>query len=328
MRLRTVLVALGCCAGLTACAASAPKGPNVSVTPPAVGHPQPPSSAEAALSRDAFSPYAALGQSSNDGLAPGQSNYALGQACMSDAGYPNSTAGVPFSISAGPANLAFAQPWGNWGYLSGAEAQQYGFMAPPGNALTELGIDAPPANPGNLSAAEQSAAGKCGTIVQSFTTRIDAGPLATLETLTNDIVNAVSRDAAVKQATRAWSVCMTRNGYRFGAPGNVFFTELNAMHGGQRSISPTEPVSPAARQAQLTAAVTDANCTQSADLAGIYFAVLASYEQQIVNANQQELTAAVHRFRTEYQQESRRLPTLLRTAKATPFRGPKSRDVG
>jgi hypothetical protein len=323
MRLRTVLVALGCCAGLTACAASAPKGPNVSVTPPAVGHPQPPSSAEAALSRDAFSPYAALGQSSNDGLAPGQSNYALGQACMSDAGYPNSTAGVPFSISAGPANLAFAQPWGNWGYLSGAEAQQYGFMAPPGNALTELGIDAPPANPGNLSAAEQSAAGKCGTIVQSFTTRIDAGPLATLETLTTDIVNAVNRDAAVKKATRTWSVCMTRNGYKFGAPGSVFFTELNAMHGGQRPIGSASPVSGPAQRAQLTVAVTDASCSQSADLTGIYFAVLASYEQQIVNANQQELTAVVHRFRAEYERELRRLPDLLKTAKAMPFRAPK-----
>jgi hypothetical protein len=323
MRLRTVLVVLGCCAGLTACAASATQGPNVTVTPPAVGHPQPPSSAEAALSRDAFSPYAALGQSSNDGLAPGQSNFALGQACMSDAGYPDTTSGVPFSISAGPANLAFAQPWGNWGYLGGAEAQQYGFMVPPGNALAELGIDVTPAAPTTLPAAQQTAAGQCGTILQAFTTKIDAGPLATVEALTNDIVNAVNRDAAVKKATRTWTACMTRNGYKFGSPGTVFFTELNAMHGGQRPTGSSDPVSAAARQAQLTAAVTDANCSQSADLTGIYFAVLASYEQQIVNANQQELTAVVHRFRTEYEQELRRLPALLKTAKAIPFRSPR-----
>ncbi len=45
-------------------------------------------------------------------------------------------------------------------------------------------------------------------------------------------------------------------------------------------------MSPAANQAQIAAAVTDATCTESADLAGIYFAVQASYEQQIVNANQ------------------------------------------
>ena len=49
-------------------------------------------------------------------------------------------------------------------------------------------------------------------------------------------------------------------------------------------------MSPAANQAQIAAAVTDATCTESADLAGIYFAVQASYEQQIVNANQQRST--------------------------------------
>ena len=41
-------------------------------------------------------------------------------------------------------------------------------------------------------------------------------------------------------------------------------------------------MSAAANQAQIAAAVTDANCTQSTDLAGIYFAVQASYEQQLV----------------------------------------------
>ena len=44
-------------------------------------------------------------------------------------------------------------------------------------------------------------------------------------------------------------------------------------------------MSAAANQAQIAAAVTDADCTDSTDLAGIYFAVQASYEQQIVNAN-------------------------------------------
>ena len=41
---------------------------------------------------------------------------------------------------------------------------------------------------------------------------------------------------------------------------------------------------------RLTSRVTDADCTDSTDLAGIYFAVQASYEQQIVNANQQALS--------------------------------------
>jgi hypothetical protein len=40
-------------------------------------------------------------------------------------------------------------------------------------------------------------------------------------------------------------------------------------------------------------ALTDADCTQANDLAGIYFAGQASYEQQVLDANQQALNAAV-----------------------------------
>ena len=112
MRLRTGLL-ICCCAGLAGCTAGAPKGPDVTVSTPSVGRPQPPSSVQAALSRMAFTPYAALGQSDNDGLAPGESSYALSQACLAAAGYPNA-GNVPFAISLGPANLAFPQPWGSW----------------------------------------------------------------------------------------------------------------------------------------------------------------------------------------------------------------------
>ena len=143
MRLRTGLL-ICCCMGLAACTASAPKGPDVAVSTPSVGRPQPPSSVQAALSRMAFTPYAALGQSNNDGLAPNESSYALAQACLNTAGYPG-VGNVPFAVSLGPANLSFAQPWGAWGYLGTAPAQQYGFRAPAGSALSSLGIDANPA---------------------------------------------------------------------------------------------------------------------------------------------------------------------------------------
>ncbi len=73
MRLGTGLL-ICCCMGLAACTASAPKGPDVAVSTPSVGRPQPPASAQAALSRMAFTPYAALGQSNNDGLAPNESS--------------------------------------------------------------------------------------------------------------------------------------------------------------------------------------------------------------------------------------------------------------
>jgi len=322
MRLRTGPL-ICCCAGLAGCTASAPKGPDVTVSTPSVGRPQPPSSVQAALSRMAFTPYAALGLSDSDGLAPGESGYALAGPCMSAAGYPGVTLSdgiVPFAISiGGPGSLAFTQPWGAWGYLGAADARQYGFRVPPGAALTTLGLgEGLSASPPSVPAAEQAAAGKCGTIIQDFSNATQDGALAGIITLSNDIANDVQHDAAVKAATRAWSACMAKNGYRVDQPQALFGQELQAMYGnGPKNIG--APVSASAQQAQIAAAVTDADCTQSSDLAGIYFAVQASYEQQLVNANQQALNAAVKRYRAAYAKELAKLPALLRTAKAQPF---------
>jgi hypothetical protein len=325
MRTRTSLCLLiCCCTALTACTAGAPKGPDATVTTPAVGRPPAPASAQAALSSEAFTPYAALGISNNDGLAPGASQYALTEPCMSAAGYPGITISngiVPFEISlGGPTGLAFNQPWGGWGYLGAAAAQQYGFRVPPGTALTALGLGgALPRNSPSVPAAEQTAANKCGTIMQDFANATQNGALAGIATLSNDIANDVAHDPAVKNASRAWSACMAKNGYTFGQPQSVAGQEFQVMYGGQRSISPSTTVSASANQAQLAAAVTDADCSQSSDLAGIYFAVQASYEKQLVTANQQALNAAVSQYRAAYAKELKKLPALLRTASAQPF---------
>jgi hypothetical protein len=323
MRIRTGLCLLaGCCAALAACTAAAPKGPNATVTTPAVGRPLAPASAQAALSSEPFTPYAALGQSSNDGLAPGESQYALVGPCMNAAGYPGVTATeliVPVGISLG-GGLSFTQPWGGWGYLGSADAQQYGFRVPLGAALTALGYQVTlPIRPPSVPAAEQTAADKCGTIVQDFANATQNGALAGINTLSNDISTDVQHDPAVEAATRAWSACMAKNGYSFDQPRNVFFQEMQAMHGGVQAPFNANQVSPAANQAQIAAAVTDADCTQSSDLAGIYFAVQASYEQQLVTANQQALSTAVSQYRAAYKNELTKLAALLRTAKARPF---------
>jgi hypothetical protein len=330
MRIRISLCLLiGCCAALTACTAALPKGPDATVTTPAVGRPPAPASAQAALSSEAFTPYASLGISSNDGLAPGASQYALAEPCMNAAGYPGVTATdgiVPISIQlGGPTGLAFTQPWGAWGYLGTADAQQSGFRGSPGAALTVLGLGgAFPANSPSVPAAEQAAANKCGTIMQAFANATQKGALAGIITLGNDIGNDVAHDPAVKNATRAWSACMAKNGYSAGQPQDVVNQEWQVMYGGRGSISPTTTVSASANQAQLAAAVTDANCSQSSDLTGIYFAVQASYEKQLVTANQQALNAAVSQYRAAYANELKKLPALLRTAKAQPFRPVKT----
>ena len=210
---------------------------------PDVGRPQPPASVEAALSRDAFSPYAALGESRQ--RRPGAQRVAV----HPGAGLHERRRlrerqrrhRVPMGIRIDTAGLAFAQPWGDWGYLGDAAAQQYGFLAPPGSALTQLGVDFQPTDPTTLPQAEQTAAGKCATIVQNFSTAVQDGPLAGIATLSNDIGSDVQHDPAVKKATRAWSACMSKNGYSFPSPGQVFFSELQTIYGDQGPDQHREP---------------------------------------------------------------------------------------
>src|SRR6201999_3226461 len=152
------------------------------------------------------------------------------------------------------------------------------------------------------------------------------GALAGIATLSNDIATDVQEDAAVKSATQAWTACMARNGYSLGPPGTVFRQEIRNMFGNIHLISPDATVSAAANRAQIATAVTDAACTDSSDLAGIYFAVQASYEQQLVSANQQALTTAAQQYRAAYARELKKLPDLLRTAKATPVSSGKARS--
>lgn len=327
MRIRTgagVLLTGICCATLAACTADASSGPDVTVTDPAVGRPAPPDSVQAALSRMAFTPYAALGLSNNDGLAPGESTDELSSACMSAAGYPGASSGAPLGVAISDAGLSFSQPWGPWGYLGLATAEQYGFLRPAGSALSSLGIDAsdPDTNPDSLPAAEQTAMGKCATIVEDFTNEVGNGPLAGIQTLTNDVYNDVQHDSQVKTATKAWSTCMARNGYSYPDPVTMFKSELRSLSGagpGQSVVVGGTPVSASQNEAQIAMAVADANCTDSLDLAGIYFAVQASYEQQLVSANQQALGAAVQQYRADYQKYVSTLPALLRTATAQPL---------
>jgi hypothetical protein len=300
------------------------------VTTPHVGKPPPPISVDAALAHAPLTPYVLLGTSNNDGLAPNESGYALAGACMTAAGFLNAASHVPMGFRIDP-GLGISMPWGEWGYLGVAQAEQSGFRLEPGAGLADLGIGGPglAGEPSTLSQAEQAALGKCGTIVMNFTDAQGRGSLALIQTLANDVGTDVQHDPAVRNATKAWSACMSRNGFSYTDPGPVFRAAMQDMYGDMHGgISPDTPVSDAANQAQLAMATADANCTQSTDLAGIYFAVQASYEQQLVNANQQALTAAVHRYRTAYQKELRDLTKLLRTARAIPFPGSKVRQAG
>jgi hypothetical protein len=314
MRIRTGLGVLICCfAGLAACTAAAPKGPDTTVTTPSVGRPPPPVSAQAALSSEALTPYFALGAATDDGLAPGETYATLHAACMNDAGYGQYADAVPYPVRANR-GMAFAQAYGPWGYLGTADAAQYGFTVP----TASDSIGAPTNAVSGLPAGAQAAAGKCANILEEFNDAQFATSMAGIETMNDVISTDVVQDPEFKNAMKAWSACMARNGYTSSDADDLALQELDSLglRLTQGSAPPSGPTA-AQNQAQIATAVTDADCTLSSDLAGIYFAVQASYEQQVINANQQALNAAVREYKANYVKELSKLPALLRTTSAS-----------
>jgi hypothetical protein len=315
MRTRTGWSLLICCAVLTACTA-APKGPDANVTTPAVGRPPAPASVAAAMSSEAFTPYAALGAADNDGLAPGDTYDALHTACMNDAGYGQYAAQAPYSVRAN-SGMGFPQAYGPWGYVGTAQAAQEGFMT--GNSLPPQNGNGGPF--GNLPAGAQAAAGKCFNILENFNNAQFAHSLAIVETLNNVISTDVVEDGEFKNAMKRWSACMARNGFSSPDADNFALDELVVLGlratAGQNPGGPPGPPTAAQNKTQIAMAVADADCTLSSDLGGIYFAVQANYEQQFVTANQQALNAGVRQYKAAFAHALKTLPALLQTTSAT-----------
>jgi hypothetical protein len=319
MPLRAALGLVICGLALAACTANAAKGPAATVTTPAVGHPPAPSSVAAAMSSEAFTSYAALGASNNDGLAPGDTYDALHTACMNDAGYGQYAADAPYPARTN-SGLGFPQAYGPWGYVGTALAAEQGFLA--GNE--PITGPAPSGGPfGSLPTAAQAAAGKCFNILENFNNAQFAHSMSIIETLNNYISTDVIQDGEFKKATRVWSACMAKEGFSSPDPSSFWqqaLTNLGLRPGprGQTPPSPPGPPTAAQNKAQIAMAVADANCTLSSDLAGIYFAVQADYEQQFVSANKQALAAGVRQYKAAFAKELKALPALLRTTSATP----------
>jgi hypothetical protein len=322
IRIRTGWGLLICCVVLTACTA-APKGPDATVTTPAVGRPPAPASVAAAMSSEAFTPYAALGAADNDGLAPGDTYDALHTACMNDAGYGQYAAQAPYSVRAN-SGMAFPQAFGPWGYVGTALAAQEGFMAgdslPPQNGNS--GPGAPGGPFGSLPAGAQAAAGKCFNILENFNNAQFAHSLAIVETLNNVISTDVVEDGEIKNAMKRWSACMARNGFSSPDADNFALNELVVLGQrgtlGQNPGGPPGPPTAAQNKTQIAMAVADADCTLTSDLGGLYFAVQANYEQQFVTANQQALSAGVRQYKAAFAHALKTLPALLQTTSATP----------
>ncbi len=319
MRIRTGWGLLACCAVLAACTANAPKGPAATVTTPAVGRPPAPASVAAAMSSEVFTPYAALGAADNDGLAPGDTYDALHTACMNDAGYGQYAADALYPARTNR-GLGFPQAYGPWGYVGTALAAQEGFLVgeggPGGGGPGGGGPFA------SLPTAAQAAAGKCFNILENFNNAQFAHSMSIIETLNNYISTDVVQDGEFRKADRNWSACMAKNGFSSPDAETFWSQALNSIGQGsgpgQSPNGPPGPPTAAQNKAQIAMAVADADCTLSTDLAGIYFAVQANYEQQFVSANQQALNAGVREYKAAFARALKAMPALLQTTSATP----------
>jgi hypothetical protein len=211
--------------------------------------------------------------------------------------------------------MGFPQPFGPWGYIGISLAEQYGFNPPDTGGPDEP--NGPPSPTASMPAGAQAAVGKCFNIVQVFNNAQFATSTAGIETMNNVISDDVINDPDLTRAQRAWSACMARNGYAATQPNTIWNQYQTSPLPGPGASAPSPAPSAAPDRAQVAAAVTDANCTLSTDLGGIYFAIQASYERQFVTANQQALNAAVRQFKANYAKELSNLPALLRTTSAS-----------
>ena len=310
----TAVVAMA--AGVSGCSGGSGSKPAAAVTGPSIsGKPAMAVSVDAALAKEAFTPYAGLGTLVNDGLAPNESLSSLATACITTAGYPAEADAVPIGVVLSE-GLALTEPFGAWGYTGAAQAAKAGFFPVPGSNLAEVGLNGSGTDPDDLPAPEQSAAKKCSGIVNDFEQKQWSTSLADISTLDQAVVADDAKDPSVVKATAAWSTCMAKDGYDYSAPKALATAEMQAV---PHDIGPGSgpAIAPGQQSAQIAAAEADAACTESTDLDGIYFAVQASYEQQIVEANQQQLNAAVQQYRTAYQTELSKMSSLLVTAPTT-----------
>ena len=158
--------------------------------------------------------------------------------------------------------------------------------------------------------------------MENFNNAQFAHSMSIIETLNNYISTDVVQDGEFKKADRNWSACMAKNG--FSSPdAETFWSQALVPHRaragpGQNPSGPPGAPTAAQNKAQIAMAVADANCTLSSDLAGIYFAVQANYEQQFVSANQQALNAGVREYKAAFAKALKTMPGLLQTTSATP----------
>lgn len=273
----SALVGALAAAALAGCGSGGGGGAAPTLTPPPLGAAlAPPSGREGMLGL----PLSAFGLGDEAAAVRLAAMRAVVAGCMRAAGYAEFSREDAVAEGVRPGD-AGALPAGAFGYLPESVAAVQGFHAP--------AVPAAAAPRRAVTGAEEGALQEC---VKSSHARLvppDAGGSELVNRLFGESQAALERDPRVGAAVRSWADCMDRAGF----PG---VTPAGLVDRYRAKAAAT----PAPTQEELAAARADAACTTTANLAGIWFTVLAGYQRQLIAAHQEEL-AAYRDSHREYQ---------------------------
>jgi len=227
-----------------------------SLAPPSIAPaPAAPASAAVALTQLPLEAYTlAVGP---DAGVVDQAQAILIARCMAGRGYPDLTAAVIDGQMSGASGAATPVVAGAWGYVGRSQAAVSGFH--------------PEAQgkPLSFSGTGESAAFQ-GCVPQAQATLVSGPPARggkLIEQLSAYAVGNTLGDRRVETATGAWATCMKARGQAAADP---------------QSLAQQPWPTPSATPAEVAAAAADEACTVSSNLAGLYFAVLAGYQRELI----------------------------------------------
>lgn len=259
------LLATGCSAGVADRAAA------VMVRPPAIAaSPAPPVTGYGGLMG---LPLSAYGPSEQDDARLFTVRKALVVRCMKTGGYRGYSGQnlVRFTVR----DIEAVHPVGAWGYIGRATAKRQGFhalAAPTGDATAVTGKE------------RQDFEACAGKVDKQLPDVAGTAGWTLTERLFDQSIQQTGADQRVAGARKRWAACMAAAGHPAEDPEKL-------------AAGPWKTAKPTADE--IAAATADQSCTTSSSLAGIYFAVLTGYQQELVSANAAALTAYQKQVRAQ-----------------------------
>lgn len=256
----SALAAAGCSAQGDGSTVAGPSlaSPTIAAVPPA------PASAADALTQLPLEAYTlAVGPEAN---IVDQAQAILIARCVADRGYASLTAAVIYGQISGASGAATPVAAGAWGYVGRSQAATSGFHpGPHGRTLSFSG--------------QAEAAAFQGCVAKAQASLVSGRPAvggALIEQLSSYAFGNTLGDRRIETATSAWAKCMNAKGQTADNP---------------ESLADQPWPTPTATPAELAVATADEACTVSSNLAGLYFAVLAGYQRELIADHGPALTA-------------------------------------